>query len=66
MFLQALVQYNPSADLWSSNIRFAVLSDANTGLFLVYNDTQGLGFERSIGLGRSLTVKYSQLFDLLN
>ena len=66
MFVQALVQYNDSADVWSSNIRFALLSDANTGLFIVYNDTQGLGSARPTGAGRSLTIKYSQLFDLLN
>ena len=65
-FVQALVQYNDSADVWSSNIRFALLSDANTGLFIVYNDTQGLGSARPTGAGRSLTIKYSQLFDLLN
>ena len=66
MFLQALVQYNDRADLWSSNIRFAILSDANTGLFIVYNDTQGLGDVRPTGAGRTLTIKYSQLFDVLN
>ena len=66
MFVQALVQYNDRADLWSSNIRFALLSDANTGLYVVYNDTQGLGFARPTGAGRSLTIKYSRLFDLLN
>ena len=71
MFLQALVQYNDRADLWSSNLRFGLLSDANTGLFIVYNDIQGLG--RGLdgrdyvpaGAGRTLTVKYSYLFDLL-
>ena len=66
MFVQALVQYNDRADLWSSNIRFALQSDANTGLFIVYNDTQGLGTARPTGAGRTLTLKYSQLFDLLN
>ena len=66
MFLQALVQYNDRADLWSSNIRFVILSDANTGLFIVYNDTQGLGDVRPTGAGRTLTIKYSQLFDVLN
>ena len=66
MFLQALVQYNDRADLWSSNIRFAILSDANTGLFIVYNDTQGIGDFRPTGAGRTLTIKYSQLFDVLN
>ena len=66
MFVQALVQYNDRADLWSSNIRFALLSDANTGLFIVYNDTQGLGDVRPTGAGRTLTIKYSRLFDVLN
>jgi hypothetical protein len=68
MFVQALVQYNDRANIWSSNLRFALLSDANTGLFVVYNDTQGLGFARQTptGTGRTLTVKYSHLFDLLN
>jgi len=67
MFLQALVQYNDRADLWSSNLRFGLLSDANTGLFIVYNDIQWLDLRREmpLGLGRTLTVKYSYLFDLL-
>ncbi len=66
MFVQALVQYNDRADLWSANIRFALLSDANTGLFIVYNDTKGLGDVRPTGAGRTLTIKYSQLFDVLH
>ena len=65
MFLQALVQYNDRADLWSSNIRFGLLSDANTGLFVVYNDVQGLGTGIPSGAGRTLTLKYSYLFELL-
>ena len=65
MFFQALVQYNDRADLWSSNLRFGLLSDANTGLFVVYNDVQGLGSEVPTGAGRTLTIKYSQLFNLL-
>ena len=66
MFVQALVQYNDRDDLWSSNIRFALLFDANTGFFIVYNDTQELGDARPTGAGRTLTIKYSQLFDLLD
>ena len=64
MFLQALVQYNDGDDLWSSNIRFGLLSDANTGLFVVYNDVQGLGSTTPSGAGRTLTLKYSHLFDI--
>jgi len=40
MFLQGLVQYNDRADLWSMNFRFGWLQAANTGLFIVYNDTR--------------------------
>ena len=65
MFFQALVQYNDRADLWSSNLRFGLLNDANTGLFVVYNDVQGLGSDIPTGAGRTLTLKYSHLFNLL-
>jgi len=66
MFVQALVQYNDRARLWSSNVRFGLLSDANTGLFIVYNDIEGIDRFIPPGAGRSLTLKYSYLFDLLN
>ena len=66
VFVQALVQYNDRARLWSSNIRVGMLSDANTGLFIVYDDIEGFDRFRPPGAGRSLTVKYSHLFDLLN
>ena len=71
MFFQALIQYNDRADLWSSNLRFGLLSDANTGLFVVYNDVRyfdsvlGSRFETPLAGGRTLTLKYSYLFDLL-
>ena len=42
VFTQALVQYNDRADVWSMNLRFAWLQAANTGLFVVYNDSRGL------------------------
>jgi hypothetical protein len=65
MFVQALVQYNDYTDLWSANLRFGLLSDANTGLFIVYNDSQPLNEFVPVRTGRSLTVKYSYLMDLL-
>ena len=73
VFIQSLIQYNDQADLWSANLRFGVLGQANTGLFLVYNDTRGLDgltpetAGRSLTpetVGRSLTLKYSHLFDI--
>ena len=59
--LQSFVQYNSEEDLWSFNIRFNILEQANTGLFLVYNDVYTEGFVRN----RSFTVKYTHVFDLL-
>ena len=64
VFIQSLIQYNDRADLWSANLRFGVLGQANTGLFLVYNDTRGLDGLTPETAGRSLTLKYSHLFDI--
>jgi len=65
VFIQSLVQHNDSADLWSVNFRFGWLQDANTGLFLVYSETEGIGDIIPNGAGRSLILKYSYLFDVL-
>jgi hypothetical protein len=65
IYLQALIQYNDRADIWSSNIRFSWLNTAGTGLFVVYNDTEGLG-DLLIGpQNRSFIVKYTRQFDIL-
>ncbi len=66
-FVQSLLQYNDRADLWSMNIRFGWLQAANTGLFIVYNDTRYLYdlIERPERADRSLVVKFSRMFDLL-
>jgi hypothetical protein len=65
IYLQALVQYNDRADIWSSNVRFSWLNTAGTGLFVVYNDTEGLG-DLLIGpQNRSFIVKYTHQFDIL-
>ena len=59
--LQSYIQYNSEAELWLLNIRFSLLEQANTGLFVVYNDVYH-GGEVS---NRSLTLKYTHMFDLL-
>jgi hypothetical protein len=66
-FVQGLVQYNDRADLWSMNVRFGWLQAANTGLFIVYTDTRGLYdlIPRPERTDRSLTVKFSRMFDVL-
>ena len=66
LFVQGLVQYNDTANLWSANLRLGLLQQANTGLFIVYNDTRGLHNTIPSGAGRSLILKYSQLFDLID
>ena len=66
LFAQTLLQHNDSADLWSVNFRFGWLQDANTGLFFVYNETDGLGGMVPSFAGRSVIVKYSYLFNVLD
>ena len=61
--LQTLIQYNDQIQNWSGNFRFGWLSTAGTGLFVVYNETQGLD---AVGpLSRTFVVKYSRQFDVL-
>ena len=61
IFLQGLVQYNSVTSQWSSNIRFGWLQQANTGLFLVYNETR----EDTLLDNQSFILKFSKLFDVL-
>jgi hypothetical protein len=68
VFTQALIQYNDRADIWSMNLRFGWLQAANTGLFIVYNDSRGLYDlfpDRPERTDRSLTIKFSRMFDVL-
>ena len=66
MFVQTLLQHNDSAHIWSVNFRVGWLQDANTGLFLVYNETEGIGDVVPSFAGRSVILKYSYLFDVLD
>lgn len=59
--LQSFIQFNSATDLWSFNIRFNLLEQANTGLFVVFNDIYTNGNVSN----RSFTVKYTHVFDLL-
>ena len=64
VFVQSLIQYNDRTDRWSTNLRFHWLETAGTGLFVVYNDTEGLnGFGP---VNRAFIVKYVRQFDLLH
>jgi hypothetical protein len=61
IYLQSLVQYSDQTDNWSANLRFGWLSTAGTGLFVVYNQSNGVD-SLSGPLNRSIIVKYSRQF----
>ena len=66
IFIQSLAQYNDRANLWSLNLRFTWIQKANTGLFVVYNEIRDL-HATDLGIpDRSLTIKFSRLFDVFN
>ena len=76
IYLQSLVQYSNQVDSWSANLRFGWLNTAGTGLFIVYNDLQGLNypaglnhdggrFVESGALARSFIVKFTRQFNVL-
>lgn len=62
IYLQSLIQYNSVADIWSTNIRFSLLEQANSGLFIVYNEIR----DHNELSNRSFTVKYSHVIDILH
>ena len=66
IYTQALLQYNDRQDIWSTNLRFGWLQSANSGFFIVLNDTQDLLNQSTRTYGRSLVVKYSHLFDVFS
>jgi hypothetical protein len=66
IYTQALLQYNDRQDVWSTNLRFGWLQSANSGFFIVLNDTQDLLEQSTRTFGRSLVVKYSHLFDVFS
>ena len=65
IFLSTLFQYNDRDNIGSINVRFGWLQTANTGLFLVFNDSQTDETGSFQPRFRSFIVKYSYLFDLL-
>ena len=65
VLLQTLLQYNDRTDQTSVNLRFSWLRDANTGLFVVYNEIDEFGMRQLIDRpDRRLIIKYSHLFDV--
>jgi hypothetical protein len=63
--LEALVQYDDRSDAIATNLRFAWLQSANSGLYVVYNEAN---FDELSGMReqrKEFIVKYSYIFDLL-
>jgi hypothetical protein len=68
MYVATQVQYNDDTENLSSNIRFAWLDTAGTGLYVVFNDTEHYGSLATTGLAdgpqqRQLIIKYTRQFD---
>ena len=62
MSLQALVQYNERDDLLSTNLRFAWLTSADTGLYVVYNEVDERdGFQKP---RKEFIIKFSHILDV--
>lgn len=61
LILQSFIQYNSAADIFSANVRFNLLEQANTGLFVVYNEI----WDNGSVLNRSLTIKYTHIINVL-
>ncbi len=64
IYLQSLIQYSDQIDRLSANVRFGWLNTAGTGLFIVYNEIQGID-QLDGPLGRALTLKYTRQFNVL-
>jgi len=63
--IQSLTQYSNLADAWSTNVRLGWLDDAGSGLFVVFNQANGIDLlARDTPLNRAFTIKYSKIFDL--
>jgi hypothetical protein len=65
LYVQALLQYNDRIDNWSTNLRLGWIQTANTGLFLVYNENRETATGSALR-DRSVTLKFSRLFDLVD
>ena len=64
--LEALVQYDDRRDATATNLRFAWLQSANSGLYVVYNEADQEALPGFRDRRKELIVKYSYIFDLLN
>jgi hypothetical protein len=59
-------QYNDSTDILATNFRFAWLTSADAGFYLVYNETRDDDIGQFLETRKEWTLKYSMTFDLMN
>lgn len=64
MFLDALAQYDPVAHQFNANVRFNVIHHPLSDLFIVYNEQRFTTPDRHVAPGRSIVVKFTQMFSL--
>jgi len=60
MFVDALVQYDPTTDQYNSNVRFNFIHHPLSDLYIVWNEQRFFTGE-DVRPGRSLTVKVTQM-----
>lgn len=64
MFLDALAQYDPHSHLFNANVRFNVIHHPLSDLFIVFNEQRITTSDTHVPPGRSLVVKFTQMFSL--
>jgi hypothetical protein len=64
MFLDALTQYDPVAHQFNANVRFNVIHHPLSDLFIVYNEQRFTTPDQRVAPGRSIVVKFTQMFSL--
>ena len=64
--IQTLVQYNKRDDVFATNLRFAWLQSANSGLYLVYNEVDDSGLGAPQHNAQQFILKYSRIIDIFN
>ncbi len=64
--LQTLFQYNDASDVVAANVRFAWLTSADAGFYLVYNETRDEDVGMFTEKRREWILKFSHTFDLFN
>ena len=65
MQIQMLVQSDDRKDLLATNLRFSWLQDANSGLYIVYNEVDDLNIIGPMEKRREFALKYSRIFNVL-